>query len=42
LLWQVLPFRAELKAFPHGKHDDQVDRFSQFVKYQLANWSWLL
>lgn len=24
-------FRAELKAFPSGKLDDQVDRFSQFV-----------
>lgn len=35
-------FRAELRAFPSGKHDDQVDSFSQFVKYQLANWRWLL
>jgi len=35
-------FRAELKAFPHGKHDDQVDSFSQFVKFQLRNWTWLL
>ena len=35
-------FTRELKAFPHGKHDDQVDSFSQFVKYQLFNWRWLL
>lgn len=35
-------FRAELKAFPSGKHDDQVDSFSQFVKYQLTNWRWML
>ena len=24
-------FRAELKAFPNGRHDDQVDSFSQAV-----------
>jgi hypothetical protein len=24
-------FRAELKAFPNGKYDDQVDSFSQFA-----------
>jgi len=35
-------FKRELKAFPHGKHDDQVDSFSQFVKYQLATWRWVL
>lgn len=35
-------FKAELKAFPNGKHDDQADSFSQFVKFQLANWKWLL
>lgn len=35
-------FRSELKSFPSGKYDDQVDSFSQFVKYQLANWRWLL
>ena len=35
-------FRSELKAFPSGKHDDQVDSFSQFVKYQLANWLWVI
>jgi predicted phage terminase large subunit-like protein len=35
-------FRAELRAFPSGKHDDQVDSFSQFVKYQMTHWQWLL
>lgn len=34
-------FRAELKAFPHGKHDDQVDSFSQFVKYQQRKSHWV-
>jgi hypothetical protein len=24
-------FRTELLAFPHGKHDDQVDSVSQFL-----------
>lgn len=35
-------FRRELQAFPDGKHDDQVDSFSQFVLYQLQNWRSLL
>lgn len=35
-------FRAELKAFPSGKHDDQVDSFSQFVNYQLGKWRWIM
>jgi len=35
-------FRAELKAFPNGRHDDQVDSFSQFVMFQLQNWRWTL
>lgn len=35
-------FRNELRAFPHGKYDDQADSFSQFVKYQMLNWRWLL
>ncbi|QYU70754.1 phage terminase large subunit [Leptolyngbya sp. 15MV] len=35
-------FRHELRAFPQGKHDDQVDSFSQFVKYQQKKWRWLL
>ena len=35
-------FRAELKAFPSSRHDDQVDSFSQFVGFQLLNWRWIL
>ncbi|MGB7371034.1 phage terminase large subunit [Erythrobacter sp.] len=35
-------FKRELKAFPNGRHDDQVDSFSQFVKFQLRNWQWIL
>ena len=35
-------FRAELKAFPSGRHDDQVDAFSQFVSWQLRHWKWVL
>lgn len=35
-------FRHELRAFPQGKHDDQVDSFSQFVKYQQKKWHWIL
>lgn len=35
-------FKAELRAFPNGKYDDQADSFSQFVKHQLTNWCWLL
>ena len=35
-------FRSELRAFPHGKHDDQADSFSQFVKYQMLHWRWVL
>ena len=35
-------FRSELTAFPAGRHDDQVDSFSQFVAYQLRIWRWLL
>lgn len=34
--------RHELKAFPQGRYDDQVDSFSQFVKYQMVHWRWLL
>lgn len=33
---------AELRSFPHGKHDDQVDSLSQFVKYQQKKWAWIL
>lgn len=35
-------FKAELKAFPMGRHDDQVDAFSQLVLYQLTKWRWIL
>ncbi|MXO61343.1 phage terminase large subunit [Altererythrobacter salegens] len=35
-------FRFELRAFPQGKYDDQVDSFSQFVKFQMLNWRWIL
>ena len=35
-------FKAELKAFPMGRHDDQVDSFSQFVRHQLRKWKWVI
>jgi len=35
-------FKAELRAFPLGRHDDQVDSFSQFVRFQLRRWAWIL
>lgn len=35
-------FRHELKAFPNGRHDDQVDAFAQFVNYQRSKWLWLM
>lgn len=35
-------FRHELRAFPQGKYDDQADSFSQFVRFQLPNWRWIL
>ena len=35
-------FRSEIRAFPYGKHDDQVDSFSQFVNYQLRVWPYIL
>ena len=28
-------FRAELRAFPFGRHDDQVDSMTQFLEYHL-------
>ncbi|NWK99112.1 hypothetical protein DM806_26335 [Sphingobium lactosutens] len=34
-------FRSELKAFPSGGHDDQVDSFSQFEQFQLNSWKWV-
>lgn len=35
-------FRGELRAFPHRRHDDQADSFSEFVKHKLTHWRWLL
>ena len=34
-------FKREMRAFPQGKYDDQVDSFSQFVKYQQLKWRWI-
>jgi len=28
-------FRSEVRAFPHGKHDDQIDAMVQFLEYQM-------
>jgi predicted phage terminase large subunit-like protein len=35
-------FRSELRAFPSGRHDDQVDSMTQFIQFQLKNWKWTL
>lgn len=35
-------FRSEVRAFPLGRYDDQVDSFSQFVNYQLKHWQYIL
>lgn len=35
-------FRNELRAIPHGRHDDQADSFSQFVRFQVRRWNWIL
>lgn len=35
-------FRSELRAFPSGRHDDQVDSVTQFIKFQQGNWRWTL
>lgn len=35
-------FQSELRAFPSGRYDDQVDSFSQFVRFQIQNWKWLI
>jgi predicted phage terminase large subunit-like protein len=34
--------RSELRAFPMGKHDDQVDSVSQFLTFVRLNWKWEL
>lgn len=38
----VESFRSEVRAFPRAAHDDQVDSFSQFVRFQLSQWRYLL
>lgn len=38
----VESFRSEVRAFPRAAHDDQVDNFSQFVRFQLSQWRYLL
>jgi len=35
-------FRSELKAFPSGRHDDQVDSMTQFIQFDLQYWKWVL
>ena len=40
-LW-IEAFRSEIRAFPYGRRDDQVDSFSQFVNYQLGQWRYIL
>ena len=35
-------FRRELRAFPNGRHDDQVDSFSHFVRHQKNHRMWML
>ena len=35
-------FRKELRAFPLGKHDDQVDSVSQFINHQRKQWGWVI
>ncbi len=35
-------FRSEMKAFPLGRHDDQVDSFSQFIDFQRRFWKWVM
>ena len=35
-------FCKELRAFPAGQYDDQVDAFSQFVEWQKAHWKWAM
>jgi predicted phage terminase large subunit-like protein len=32
-------FLSELLAFPNGRHDDQVDSVSQFLRWWQNNWS---
>ena len=34
--------KYELRAFPQGKYDDQVDSVSQFIKHQMNHWRYVL
>jgi predicted phage terminase large subunit-like protein len=34
-------FQRELRAFPYGRHDDQVDSMTQFLEYYLLRGEWL-
>ncbi|WP_206021027.1 phage terminase large subunit [Antarcticimicrobium luteum] len=33
-------FKRELQSFPRGRHDDQVDSFSQFLNWSKGNGFW--
>jgi len=33
-------FRRELQGFPRGRHDDQVDSFSQFLNWSIGTGFW--
>jgi len=35
-------FLSELRAFPNGRHDDQVDSMTQILEWSFANWRTLL
>lgn len=35
-------FIRELKAFPNGRHDDQIDSLTQFLEFEHNNWRWAL
>lgn len=34
-------FCSELKAFPAGRYDDQVDSMTQFLEHSLLHWRWV-
>lgn len=34
-------FRTELRSFPYGKHDDQVDSMTQFLEFDIAKRAWV-
>jgi phage terminase large subunit-like protein len=33
-------FCSELKAFPSGRYDDQVDSMTQFLEFEMRNPRW--